>query len=787
MRMEEDKTERILNLTLEIIYLLTGEDYEVVKKISGELLTPKSHLHCKNESSMRPPETCTSPFHSQDCIHEDSSIPKHQGEDVNIIKANIKDEQEETYVKDNEPCEEEEGIPLQSSTDGSSYKIPPERCAGPLYSWDCTQGGHTIPHHCQNEELTDMKIEVIELETDVGDEQHSMELLEKMVTSELRLMTAGCKGTPSGHVQNPLKGCLTSPPGYDTEDNGITQYSLGGNLITGNTHHRLHHERSPDPFNPEEPLPKPQTISLDFVPQSHSVGGSPELFFEEALARLHPVILNIHPSGHCADRAEDLHNLEGASPSTSHTVRQGEEKEVTSPELSGCLRNNSQSASHLRQCRGGTHTQGSEVTQTSCCVIGEVAGSGPNMSLEEGGELMHVNAVVKVEEEETNLRSDQQSAEEDDIKRTIKEEEETYVRDGHQSMEEGDILKKIKEEEEQYVRDGHQFMEEGDILRTIKEEEEEMYVRSDQLSMEEGDMMKIIKEEEETYVRSDQRSAEEGDILRTIKKEEEETYVKSDQRSAEEGDILRTFKKEEEETYVRSDQRSVEEGDILRIIKEEEEMYVKGEEQSMEEGGMLRIIKVEDIVTEGRTAQSPGIRYLSETHLSVSTDCTMDDVIGQESPADILVTPNIPPDFPHLSNSERPPTQQTFPPAGGSYSCPTCGKCFTWKSSIVRHERTHTGEKPYACTVCGKCFGKKSILVLHERTHTGEKPYTCSECGNSFGLKAHLVRHVRAHTGEKPYPCAECGKCFGRKSHLVRHERSHMREMFCTKITPYRA
>ncbi|XP_068112361.1 uncharacterized protein [Hyperolius riggenbachi] len=48
VRMEEEpshKTERILNLTLDIIYLLTGDDYEVVKKTSGELLTPRRLLH----------------------------------------------------------------------------------------------------------------------------------------------------------------------------------------------------------------------------------------------------------------------------------------------------------------------------------------------------------------------------------------------------------------------------------------------------------------------------------------------------------------------------------------------------------------------------------------------------------------------------------------------------------------------------------------------------------------------------------------------------------------------
>ncbi|XP_077322295.1 gastrula zinc finger protein XlCGF66.1-like [Lithobates pipiens] len=37
-------TERILGFTLEIIYLLTGEDYQVVKKASNEKLTPSSCL-----------------------------------------------------------------------------------------------------------------------------------------------------------------------------------------------------------------------------------------------------------------------------------------------------------------------------------------------------------------------------------------------------------------------------------------------------------------------------------------------------------------------------------------------------------------------------------------------------------------------------------------------------------------------------------------------------------------------------------------------------------------------
>ncbi|XP_029794400.1 uncharacterized protein LOC115290713 [Suricata suricatta] len=107
------------------------------------------------------------------------------------------------------------------------------------------------------------------------------------------------------------------------------------------------------------------------------------------------------------------------------------------------------------------------------------------------------------------------------------------------------------------------------------------------------------------------------------------------------------------------------------------------------------------------------------------------------------------------------------------YDCHQCGKAFSHRSSLSRHLMSHTGESPYECNACRKAFFDRSSLTVHQRIHTGEKPFKCSECGKAFFDRSSLTRHQRIHTGESPYECNQCGKAFSQKSILTRHQLIH--------------
>ncbi|XP_077112199.1 uncharacterized protein LOC143767639 [Ranitomeya variabilis] len=165
MNMDRDKmVERILHLTLEILFRLTGEDYTVVKKTSSE--------RCQDPLSEgwgRPLRPITGPP-PHALIHEDINDQKIlelaykmielltgevpiRCQDVAIYFSMEEWEYLERH-KDLFKVVMMEVPQLLTSPDLSSKRTTPERCPCPLLPQDCKQEDPNVPQDHQGEDLT---------------------------------------------------------------------------------------------------------------------------------------------------------------------------------------------------------------------------------------------------------------------------------------------------------------------------------------------------------------------------------------------------------------------------------------------------------------------------------------------------------------------------------------------------------------------------------------------------------------------------------------------------------
>ncbi|PIO13545.1 hypothetical protein AB205_0213920, partial [Aquarana catesbeiana] len=257
-------------------------------------------------SNGNPPERCPRPLYSRDSTQEGHTIPHHhQSGNLRDSKVEVKEEikeeddedgvmEESGYLKEHKdlyqetmeesssyrnppercPCplgdnidvkeeyKEEDGV-MEELSEGykdimepPNTRNPPERCPRPLYSWDSTQGDHTI-HHCyKSGDPIDIEFEVKaeEEERYVMDDQQSMQedgitgtFIEEDTPTEI--------STVDGReMRKTSEDCLTLSPDCKVEDEDITQYSPGENPATSNVHSAPHSVDGPSYSSyPEEP------------------------------------------------------------------------------------------------------------------------------------------------------------------------------------------------------------------------------------------------------------------------------------------------------------------------------------------------------------------------------------------------------------------------------------------------------------------------------------------------------------------------------------------------------
>ncbi|XP_069608680.1 oocyte zinc finger protein XlCOF22-like [Ranitomeya imitator] len=207
-RMEKDKnemTKMLLNLTLEIIFQLTGEDFTIVKKTSSKCVTSRSHTFSSEERNKIPR------MHDRT---NDQKILDLTNKMIELLTAEVpirfqdvtvhfsmeeweyleghKDLYMDVMMEDHQP---------PTSPEGSSKRNPPERYPGLLYSQDCQEENQSFPQYHQpnpDEDLIDIKIEVIDGDEEVydkADQQCKEEKIPVDINPDLEEINGVTQGT----------------------------------------------------------------------------------------------------------------------------------------------------------------------------------------------------------------------------------------------------------------------------------------------------------------------------------------------------------------------------------------------------------------------------------------------------------------------------------------------------------------------------------------------------------------------------------------------------------------
>lgn len=81
----------------------------------------------------------------------------------------------------------------------------------------------------------------------------------------------------------------------------------------------------------------------------------------------------------------------------------------------------------------------------------------------------------------------------------------------------------------------------------------------------------------------------------------------------------------------------------------------------------------------------------------------------------------------------------------GEFPCRLCTASFPNLRALKGHNRSHLSASVgiFHCNMCPYTNPDKATLVRHMRTHNGDRPYECALCNYAFTTKANCERHLR--------------------------------------------
>lgn len=144
-------------------------------------------------------------------------------------------------------------------------------------------------------------------------------------------------------------------------------------------------------------------------------------------------------------------------------------------------------------------------------------------------------------------------------------------------------------------------------------------------------------------------------------------------------------------------------------------------------------------------------------------------------------SPSSTPISPVVIEVVQPPPPPPVRTAADHFGCCNCPSYFNTEERLKAHQRRHKIKESgrYTCLECQKRFVQQSSLITHQRIHTGERPYQCKICQQTYGDLSTFTKHKRTHSGEKPYRCTFCHKRFSQSGNCLRHIRALHKERDC--------